>query len=102
MDSCSQRIKLFKHLARLAAAGAARWGRQYEAQLALEAIHAQMLLVGLLLVGTNFVVHAQTNSPKPAYDYSLSREERISWRKARPHQKSQAKPLCISSNGPVT
>jgi hypothetical protein len=36
-----------------------------------------MLLASLLLVGTTFVVHAQTDSPKPAYDFSLPREERI-------------------------
>jgi len=37
----------------------------------------KVLLAGLLLVGTNLVAYAQTNSPKPAYDFSLPREERI-------------------------
>jgi len=35
-----------------------------------------MLVVGLLL-GTNLITHAQTDKPKPAYDFALPREERI-------------------------
>jgi hypothetical protein len=35
-----------------------------------------MLLISLV-IGTNSVVFAQSDSPKPAYDFSLPREERI-------------------------
>ena len=35
-----------------------------------------LILAGLLLAG-NAAAHAQTEKPKPAYDFSLSREERI-------------------------
>jgi hypothetical protein len=37
----------------------------------------KMLLAGLFLLGANFVAHAQTERPKPAYDFSLPRAERI-------------------------
>jgi hypothetical protein len=37
----------------------------------------KMLLAGLFLLGASFVVHAQTDRPKPAYDFSLPREDRI-------------------------
>src|SRR5260370_7271106 len=37
----------------------------------------KMLLAGLFLLGANFVAHAQTDRPKPAYDFSLPREDRI-------------------------
>lgn len=36
----------------------------------------RMLLISLV-IGTNSVVFAQSDSPKPAYDFSLPREERI-------------------------
>lgn|ERR1700675_188433 len=36
----------------------------------------EMILTGLL-IGTNFAALGQTNKPKPAYDFSLPREERI-------------------------
>jgi hypothetical protein len=35
------------------------------------------MLSAILLLGCNTAVYAQTNSPKPAYDFSLPREERI-------------------------
>jgi hypothetical protein len=35
------------------------------------------MLLPILLLGSSTVVHAQTNTPKPAYDFSLPREERI-------------------------
>ena len=37
----------------------------------------KLLLAGLFLLGANFVAHAQTDRPKPAYDFSLPREDRI-------------------------
>jgi hypothetical protein len=40
-------------------------------------IHAQNALSSLFLLGANFVAHAQTDRPKPAYDFSLPREDRI-------------------------
>ncbi len=38
-----------------------------------------LILTGLLL-GTQFLAFEQTDKPKPAYDFSLPREERISVR----------------------
>ena len=35
------------------------------------------MLLPILLLGSSTVVHAQTSTPKPAYDFSLPREERI-------------------------
>ncbi len=35
------------------------------------------MLIAILLVGSCTAVYAQTDSPKPAYDFSLPREERI-------------------------
>ena len=44
---------------------------------ALETIHAQNAVGRSFLVGANFAVHAQTDRPKPAYDFSLPRAQRI-------------------------
>ncbi len=35
------------------------------------------MLLAILLLGSSTIVHAQTNGPKPAYDFSLPREEKI-------------------------
>ena len=35
------------------------------------------MLLALLLLGTNAVAANQNDAPRPAYDFSLSREERI-------------------------
>jgi hypothetical protein len=37
----------------------------------------RMLLCTLLLLGANHVTRAQTDTPKPAYDFSMPREDRI-------------------------